>query len=448
MEMQKMSLMNKPCCCLFAVCLTMAVNGAVGDVLGNAHAGRETNATTSVVLPALTQEQAVQNALANNRELAAARVRVEEAKARLMQASLWPNPELELGGRFDSAFGDEGEYGYAATINQPFSIGGRVGARKSVARVQIERVQSDVRDLECRTAAAVRTEFAELFAIQAQAQLQTFMVGLNDGLLAATQQAQGRGQATENDINTLLIVRQQAAQKLARLETQVHSRLLRLNRLMGQPPQYEFIAADESTLPAQSDLSAFTLERALRQRPDFAAAQLDAVLARDEQGLAKAERFEDWRIGVGYEQEHSVVDGAPPQQTDRFVGMKLTIPRPLFDRKQGRIRETIAMEDRTQKTVEALRIQIGQELADAQYRVKMLAPLLESYRDGLLESAEEQLKRIEDGYRSGLSSMADVIQSRRQFNDLKSSYIDTLRDYRFALIDLDSAMGTMEEPAP
>jgi cobalt-zinc-cadmium efflux system outer membrane protein len=130
------------------------------------------------------------------------------------------------------------------------------------------------------------------------------------------------------------------------------------------------------------------------------------------------------------------------------MGIKLTIPLPLFDRKQGRIRETIAQEERAQKTAEALRIQISQELADAQYRVKMLAPLLESYRDGLLESAEEQLKRIEDGYRSGLSSMADVIQSRRQFNDLKSSYIDTLRDYRFALIDLDSAMGTMEEPAP
>ena len=81
----------------------------------------------------LTLDAALQSALANNRELAAARVRVEEAKARLQQAGLWPNPELELDGRFDNAFRDEGQHNLSVGINQPFSVSGRIGAQKGVA---------------------------------------------------------------------------------------------------------------------------------------------------------------------------------------------------------------------------------------------------------------------------------------------------------------------------
>ncbi|MBI4530410.1 MAG: hypothetical protein HY709_02710, partial [Candidatus Latescibacteria bacterium] len=35
----------------------------------------------------------------------------------------------------------------------------------------------------------------------------------------------------------------------------------------------------------------------------------------------------------------------------------------------------------------------------------------------------------------------EVIQSRQQFAELTSSYIDTLREYRLALIDLEIAVG-------
>lgn len=98
----------------------------------------------------LPLDAALERALANNRELAAARVRVEEAKARLQQAGLWPNPELEVGGRFDKAFANEGEHGFATGVNQPFSVSGRISAQKGVAHVDIERTLAEVAELERR----------------------------------------------------------------------------------------------------------------------------------------------------------------------------------------------------------------------------------------------------------------------------------------------------------
>jgi cobalt-zinc-cadmium efflux system outer membrane protein len=389
----------------------------------------------------LTLEQAVQNALTNNRELAAARVRVEEAKARLVQAGQWPNPELELEGRFDNAFNNEGEHGFAAGVNQPFTVSGRIGAQKSVARVDIDRTFAEVADLERRVVGEVRRSFTESLAVEQQVGLQKFLIGLNEELLKATKAALERGQVSEKDVNAIQIALQQAQQRQKVLETQRRSRLLELNKLMGLPAEPEAVIAGELQLQVLADMSAFTLEKALARRPDFAVAQFDVALARSEQRLAKAERFEDWRIGAGYQREQSVVDGAPPQNVGQFVGLKLSIPLPLFDRKQGRIRETVALEDRAQKTVEALKLQIAQELADAQQRVKALAPLLESYTPEILKRAEDNVKLVENGYRQGLASIVEVIQSRQQFAELKSSYIDTLRDYQEAVIDLEIAAG-------
>ena len=389
----------------------------------------------------LSREQSVQRALESNRELVAARVQVEEAKARLQQAGLWPNPELEVGGLLGDPFTSAGEYALAATVSQPFSISGRIGARKGLARVDIERTVAGVAELERGVVGKVRRAFTTYFAVEEQIKLQMFLIGLNDELLGATKAALERAQVSAKDVNAILIASQQARQRLEVLKAQRRSRLIELNTLMGQTPDHDFVAVGELELQPLPESSTLALDQVLTHRPDFVAAQLDVALARSQQRLAKAERLDDWRIGAGYERDQSVIDGAPRQSADQFLGLKLTIPLPWFDRKQGRVRETIALEDREQKTVEALRVQIAQEVADSLNQVNTLAPLLLSYQDGLLKRAEDNVKLVEDGYRQGLTGIVEVIQSRQQFAELKSSYIDTLREYDEALVDLEIAAG-------
>jgi len=389
----------------------------------------------------LTLDAALKRALESNRELVAARVRVKEAQARLAQAGLWPNPEFELEGRTDKAFANEGEHDFGAWFAQPFSVSGRISAQKDVARVDIQRTTAEVVDFERRVVAEVRRSFTEFLVIEEQIKMQKFLIGLNEELLSATKAALPRGQVSEKDVNAIQIALQQAQQRLKVLETQRGSRVFELNRLMGQRPENDFIASGALELRKLPDESAFKLEQALGRRPDFAAAQLDMLLARSGQRLAKAERFEDWRIGVGYQRERSVIDGAPSQATGQFIGLRVSIPLPLFDRKQGRIAEAQAQEERAGKTVDALKLQISHELADALNRMKTLAALLQSYEPGVLKKAEDNVKLVEDGYRKGLTSIVEVIQSRQQFNELKSSYIETLLEYQRALIDLEIAAG-------
>jgi outer membrane protein TolC len=54
----------------------------------------------------------------------------------------------------------------------------------------------------------------------------------------------------------------------------------------------------------------------------------------------------------------------------------------------------------------------------------------------------DNVKLVESGYRQGLTGITEVIQSRQQFANLKSSYINAIRDYQIALNDLQISTGT------
>ncbi len=391
----------------------------------------------------LTIDQVVDLALQENRDLVAARVQIEEAKARLVQAGLYPNPAFEFDIRSDFAFANEGERTFSTGIFQPFSLSGRIGAQKRVARVDIKRTFAELADLERGLVRDARRAFIELLAIDEQIKLQDTLINLNNELVGAIKAGIKEGLASEKDLNAVAIALQQARQEKEVLIAQRRSKVLELNKLLGKPPSFSFLPQGSLEYEAAKGLANFSVETAYAQRPDLRFVELNIDLARADLGLAKALRFEDIIAGIFYERDRDVLDipeGEIPN-IDQFIGFRLSIPLPFFDRKQGLIAEARARERRAEESVEALKLEIGQEVNDALNRVTTLSALLETYQSGILKTAEDNVRLVEGGYKQGLVGIAEVIQSRQQFATLTSSYINTVRDYQIALNDLQIATG-------
>jgi len=394
-------------------------------------------------IQSLTIDQAVDIALRENRDLRAARIQVEEARGRLTQAGVFPNPALESDFIFDSIFTNEGERAFSAGISQPLPLSGRIGAQKRVARVDIKRTFADLADLERGLVRDVRRAFIELLAIDEQIKLQDTLINLNNELVGAIKAGIKEGLASEKDLNAVAIALQQARQEKEVLIAQRRSKILELNKLLGKPPSFSFLPQGSLEYEAAKGLANFSVETAYAQRPDLRFVELNIDLARADLGLAKALRFEDIIAGIFYERDRDVLDipeGEIPN-IDQFIGFRLSIPLPFFDRKQGLIAEAHARERRAGESVEALKLEIGQEVNDALNRVTTLSALLETYQSGILKTAEDNVRLVEGSYKQGLVGIAEVIQSRQQFATLTSSYINTVRDYQLALNDLQIAAG-------
>ncbi len=395
-------------------------------------------------IQSLTIDQAVELALRENRNLMAARIQVEEARGRLVQAGFFPNPELESEFGFDSFFANEGERNFSAGISQPIPLSGRIGAQKRVAHVDIKRTFAGLANLERILVRDVRVTFIELLTIEEQLKLQETLISLNSELIKGIEIGIKEGLASKQDFNAVAIALQQARQEKEVLIAQRRSKVLQINKLLGKPPTLSFLPQGKLEYEAAQVVGDYNVEMALAQRPDLKFTKLNIELARADLKLAKALRFEDLTAGVFYENDRLILGTSQEEITDsdQLIGFRLTIPLPFFDRKQGLIAEVRARERRAEERVRALELTISQEVSDALNRVSSLSALLETYKSGILKIAEDNVTLVETGFKQGLVGIVDVIQSRQQFAALTSSYINAVRDYEIALNDLQIAAGS------
>ena len=402
----------------------------------------------------LTIDQAVDLALKENRSLAAARIQVEEARGRLKQAGLYPNPDIDSSFGFDTIFANDGERNFSAGINQPIPLSGRIGAQKEAANVNVDLTLSDIANSERLLVQNVRRTFIELLAIEEQLKLQETLINLNSELLNGIEAGIKEGLASQQDLNAVAIALQQARQEKEVLTALGKSKIYEINNLLGKPPGFNFTPQGKLEYELAKDLNTYNVDTAFSQRPDLKLTELNIELAKADMRLAKALRFDDITAGIFYENDRLVLDSAGGQITDndQLIGVKLTIPLPLFDRKQGLIAEVQARGNRADENFRALKLTISQEVSDALNRVTALSQLLDTYQTGILRTAEDNVKLVEDGFKQGLVGITDVIQSRQQFAALTSSYINSVRDYQIALNDLQIASGiypstiTADEP--
>src|SRR5688500_10346158 len=106
----------------------------------------------------MSADEAVAYALAHNSELAAVRSEVEAARGLVQQASLRPNPQVEIE-RKEQINGSDNDTMVGAML--PLELGGRRSARIRVAQRELEMKESLLADRERTLAAEVRAKFGE-----------------------------------------------------------------------------------------------------------------------------------------------------------------------------------------------------------------------------------------------------------------------------------------------
>src|ERR1044072_2260888 len=151
----------RSCAYAIAVCVLMS-SISVGQTSSETAAAKDATLTTSLITVRVDPASAskaivsptvalyfdpvqgsssvdlVRRALASNGELAAARLDVERARARLRQAGLRPNPSVDFEqttGRFTGA---AGERETSIGVSIPLELGGRRGRRIDLAKAEGE----------------------------------------------------------------------------------------------------------------------------------------------------------------------------------------------------------------------------------------------------------------------------------------------------------------------
>ena len=394
----------------------------------------------------LTLDQAIHTAVQDNKDLRAARQVVEIARARLLQAGLPPNPSLELGMRNDLLFGNHGEYAASVAFTQRFPVTGRIARQKDVARVDVAFATTEVEQAERKLAGEVAGRFYQVLVLDRQIQVRDRLIGIDERLLKVTRDRFRVAEVSELDVNTARLELQRLMQERTLLQNQRALQQARLDQLLGRSAAAPLVLDD--LLPPLAPLPPLREEqnRALTLRPDLQAALLGVDRARAELALAQAQRWGDWTVSVGLEQGRRVIEGAPPQPSDRALGVSLSIPLPLLNKNQGRVAEAIAAGTQADARIEALKFNISNEVASAYTEAERLQAAVRQYQDGTLALSDRNVRLAQQGYDTGLAPIVTVVQAQRQQSDLYIAYQATLGQYLQALVALRSAVDGYAGP--
>lgn len=390
----------------------------------------------------LTPESAVAMALANNRDLAAARFAIRQAEGRLKQAGLWPNPEFELGGKNDSAFASDGEYDFATGFKQRFPITGRLTKAKAVVRVDVALALAEVRNQERLLAGDVLGRSRDLLVteekLKANQELQTTI----QKLIEVSENRLKVAEISAADVNLAKLELQKLTLAQAALLNQQEIATTALNGLLGREPKTPLQMSGAASTEFDTNNVAEVSRQALAHRPDRQLAALGINRADAEIKLARAERWEDWTVGFDYSRSVGKFTAPIGTKTDNFLGVGVSIPLPLWNRNQGRISEAQATQERAEAELKALDLRIATETQTTENQMRRWIGILHQYREESIKLAEENIVLLQKGYGDGLVNITAVIQAQQQLTDLRQSYLEALGGFEQALTDWQTATAS------
>jgi len=405
-------------------CLTVAHRGACAD---------------SVELPIrLTIDDAVAHALRHNPDLAAARWSLEEARARMAQAGRLGPPEL--GSEFKpNVAGREGSVSIGFT--QRFPAASRLRAERAVSRSGFVAAEAEVRDAERRVEREVGLLGVEGLTLIAQQRLKDRQIANSRELAEASRRSAQRGEGSAIDTAQFELETRQLELERYRLDAQLAEALAELRSWLGWPNGTELWLTGDLPEPVALTIGDLEPER----RPDYRAAMARSEGAKQAVSLARASRWEEISVGVFGEVDRR--EDAPVGLEDEgMVGLRLSVPLPIWGRFRGRIDEASAAANRVEKEAEALGVRIRAETTVARVRMEAAARQASEIEKELLPRAVDLEKRLWNSHQQGQATLTDVLRARERRLGLESTALAMRRDYHSAKVRFDAAAGNGSSP--
>lgn len=390
----------------------------------------------------ITVEEAVQTALEQNLGLKVQEQDLEIARGELLKARVFANPELELRGETDAIFSNEGEGVYSVSLGQTFFIAPKRRYRIGIAELNLGRTQKAIENTRRLLVAEVKEAFYAILLLQERLKFAEELIGINERFVQLTEGRFREGFSPELDVNLARIQLQQARRNRTEIEKDLSVAKASLNFLLGRPAQAalmaqgEFMDQEISLDPSRLKQAAFT------QRADLAGQEVSLNIAGKEINLARADRIPDVTLSFDYTQERSIFSEMDLSDRDRLAGLRLSVPLPFFDRKQGEIARARAQKEKADLELTLLRAVVEKEIINAVSRVQATQQTLQLFGGGILPLAEDHFHLTQKAYGQGQAGILDVMEAQRRFSETRLGYLATLYEYNLALTEIERVVGT------
>ena len=371
----------------------------------------------------------------NNPDWKSAEQEVEIARGKLSTARLISpfNPVLEGQGGPRSIPGAKNGTDYGVGLSMELEVAGQRGLRIGEAEKNLQRAEAAFKDFARTFTAKLSRTFHQALVGRERVTLLRRVEELNRRLVEVTQVRLQAGDVSGLETNVAAVRYGRARKETLDGDRELRQTLLELRRLVGVE---ESIAPTGELSVAVSPIALQELfERARANRPDLLARKRELERAEAEIGLRRREVIPNPSVGISFNREGT---------GDKIVLGSLSIPLPVFNRRQGELESLEARRTQARAELLAVEKEIRKEVDQALNQWATASESFQLFQKEIIARTEENFKLLEAAYRERKIDFPQVLIMENDLISATLSYLDTALALRDAAIKLQEVTGEVQ----
>lgn len=391
----------------------------------------------------LSLEQALQEALTNNLDLAVQRYSASVAEARQITANLRPNPVLSVSGQTLNLLGARYSPDSPLGPNQltihtelPIERGHKREERVAVAKQEKSLAELGVREMMRQVLFNVQSAFVDVQQAGENLKLAQENLQKLEGVVAINEVRMKSGDLSRVELERSQVAALQFRVNVQQAQLQLDQAKAQLQLLLGRKqPAATLEIAGSLRNDALTQSRAELAQLAVTRRPDYLFAQQSQARSSADLRLQLANGKMDYTVGTDYNYQRAYAFGGSS------LSFSLSMPLPVFNKNQGEILRARREIEQGGARLEALRTNINSEVDKAWRQYTVARQLLTSVETGILTKARSVRDTTEYSYRRGEASLIEFLDAQRAFNDAMQTFNDARASYARSLFLLDTVSG-------
>lgn len=374
----------------------------------------------------ISAQDALKLASQNRPALAAAKLRVEEARATAKSLGALSPLELAVGA---SSRNDVGATDQDLALTQGIDLFGRQRSAKALGAAGVERALAAYRAEASELQAEVLTAFAEAVSARHQSEVSNELLTVAEGLFNATKRRFDEGKVAELQVTRANIELERAKQASELRRADFAAAIKRLSGLVGS-------GADSLSVEPDASIEVLT-SPTVDQRPDLLELKADVLIAEAEAKVANVSNRPEFSL--------QVVRSPWGNVRGYFVG-RAQITWAIFDhgraRNESRAASLKAEAARKQLLDSTTKAQL--ELEATKIEIDARQARVQRY-EAILGSARDLVAKSQKGFSEGFGTQIDVLEATRALREVEQELVEARQQLSLAVIDQYKASGFLAE---
>lgn len=378
----------------------------------------------------------------NNLEYSAQKFNVNIAEAEVLASKVFPDPELAIGASNNGQQRMQMGYGFSSELSWTLELGRKRKARMNVAKSTAELTKTLLEDYFRNLRADATLSF-----LNSLKQKEMLIVQLNSYSIlkniAATDSIRFKlGSIAEIDARQSKLEANSMLNEVYQSEADWKTSLLELGTLMGEQKADNLSSSygDWTKFDRSFDLNELVIT-AQNNRADLLAALKNKKVSQELLKLTKANRLLDLGLSIGVESASVVSNIVAPTPSSNTISAGITIPLKFSSQNKGTLKAaeySLLQADALYKQTE---LQVQTEVRKAWFAYLNTQKQVRQFNTGLLADAEKLLNGKVYSYKRGETTLLEVLNAQRTYNETQLNYHQTVYNYAAALVELEKAVG-------